>query len=195
MAYCSALPGEPDEEETMPDAPIEAAVLVPLLAAGDDPSLVFIVRTDFGPHAGEVAFPGGQRAPEDASFEETALREFEEELGVSRDAVTLLHTLSPTRTITTGFRVTPVLGRLDRLPAWRPDPREVARVLTVPLRALRDEANRTAVDWSGTAYPGIRAGAHVIWGLTFRILERISPLLPGAPDGPGAPPDPPEGRG
>lgn len=175
----------------MPDGPIEAAVLVPLVDADGAPSLVFIVRTDFGPHAGEVAFPGGQRTPDDASFEETALREFEEELGVPRDAVTLLRTLSPTRTITTGFRVTPVVGRLDTLPEWRSDPREVARVFVVPLHALRDEANRSHVDWAGTPYPCIRTAGAVIWGLTFRILERVLPLLPGGSDPGGDGPDAP----
>jgi 8-oxo-dGTP pyrophosphatase MutT (NUDIX family) len=171
----------------LPTDPIDAAVLVPVVRADDGLSLVFIVRTDFGPHAGEVAFPGGQRAPGDASFEETALREFEEELGVSRDAVTLLHTLSPTRTIATGFRVTPVVGRLDRLPSWRPDPREVVRVLPLPLRTLRDGAKRGEIDRAGTPYPCIYAAGHVIWGLTFRILERVLPLLPGAGDAPGEP--------
>lgn len=166
--------------------PIEAAVLVPLVEAGGEASLVFIVRTDFGPHAGEVAFPGGRRAPDDASFEETALREFEEELGVPRDTVTLLHTLSATPTLTTGFRVTPVVGRLDALPAWRSDPREVSRVFLVPLRTLRDESLRGTVDWAGTPYPCIRTAGAIIWGLTLRILERVLPLLPGE-DGPDAP--------
>lgn len=166
----------------MPNAPIEAAVLVPLVEADDIPSLVFIVRTDFGPHAGEVAFPGGQRAPADTSFEDTALREFEEELGVPRELVTVGRTLPPTRTITTGFRVTPVVGRLDRWPEWIPDRREVAAVFPVPLPVLRDPANRAETEWAGTAYPCIRTGGRTIWGLTFRILERVLPLL--AEDGP-----------
>jgi len=171
--------------------PIDAAVLVPLVRTGDGLSLVFIVRTDFGPHAGEVAFPGGRHEEGDASRVDTALREFEEELGVSRDVVTVERTLARTHTLTTGYRVTPVLGRLDALPEWRPDPREVARVLHVPLDALRDPANRGRTDWSGHAYPCIRTAGHVIWGLTYRILEQVLPLLPAtetdaepSPDGP-----------
>ncbi|MBZ0269631.1 CoA pyrophosphatase, partial [bacterium] len=140
----------------MPNAPIDAAVLVPVVHTGDGLSLVFIVRTDFGAHAGEVAFPGGQREPGDASHVDTALREFEEELGVRRDVVTVERTLAPTRTLTTGFRVTPVLGRLDALPEWRPDPREVAGVLHVPLPALLEAANRSRTEWAGHAYPCIR---------------------------------------
>jgi 8-oxo-dGTP pyrophosphatase MutT (NUDIX family) len=162
---------------------IEAAVLVPVAERADGTSLIFIVRTDFGPHGGQVAFPGGRRAPQDASPVETALREFEEELGVPRSFLTVTDTLPALETRSTGYRVTPVVARLERTPAWRPDPREVEEVLEIPLSVLRDDANRGETARVGRVFPCIRAGEHVIWGLTHRILERVLPRLfpPGAP--------------
>lgn len=63
-------------------APKEAAVLVPLFE--DEDGTVRVVLTQrsrlLKKHAGEVAFPGGKRDPEDHTIQETALREAEEEV-------------------------------------------------------------------------------------------------------------------
>jgi len=166
----------------VPDAPgplTEAAVLVPLTEGARGPSLVFIVRTDHGPHAGQVAFPGGRRDDRDASPQDTALRELEEELGVPRAAVTVTGSLEPMDTWSSGYRVTPVVGRLSAAPAWRPDPREVKAVLEIPLAALRDPANRGETERMGHRLPCLTVDGHVIWGLTYRILERLLPRLAG----------------
>ena len=165
-------------------ARIPAAVLIPLVGTGRDASLVFIRRTDHGPHGGQIAFPGGMRDAADRTPLETALREFEEELGVARNVVEVLRVLPDVLTVTTGYEVTPVIGRIPAGLAWRPDPREVAEVFEVARRDLEDPARRGTVDieyrgWDGPrAFPCIRAGHHVIWGLTFRILERVLPMLP-----------------
>lgn len=162
-----------------------AAVLVPLVPdAHGGPALVFILRTDHGPHGGQVAFPGGVREDSDADAAATALREFEEELGVSRDVVSLVETCPEMLTLTTGYEVTPVIGRIPAGLPWRPDPREVADVFEVALAELRNPANRHEIDvhyaeWPAPrSFPAIRAGSYTIWGLTHRILERILPTLP-----------------
>ena len=163
---------------------IPAAVLVPLLGAGPTSSLVFIRRTNHGPHGGQIAFPGGMRDATDRSAEETALREFEEELGVPRGVVDVLETLPEVLTVTTGYEVTPVVGRLPAGLTWQPDPREVAEVFEVTRAALEDPANRTETEisypgWSTPRpFPCIRTQGRVIWGLTYRILERVLPRLP-----------------
>lgn len=63
-------------------APKEAAVLVPLFQ--DDEGTVRVVLTErshkLSTHAGEVAFPGGKRDPEDIAIRDTALREAHEEV-------------------------------------------------------------------------------------------------------------------
>jgi len=164
--------------------PLPAAVLVPLIeddAAGR--SLVFILRTAGGPHGGQISFPGGVRENADRSPEETALREFEEELGVPRSVVDVIETLPDMLTVTTGYEVTPVLGRLPSGLEWRPDPAEVVEVLEIPWAELVRAENRREMtlhypSWpEPRTFPCIVTQGQTIWGLTFRILELVLPRL------------------
>jgi 8-oxo-dGTP pyrophosphatase MutT (NUDIX family) len=106
------------------------------------------------PHGGQVAFPGGVR--ENRGYRGHALREFEEELGVSRDFVTLVETCPEMLTLTTGYEVTPVIGRIPAGLPWRPDPREVADVFEESLAELRDPGNRHEIDVHYQEWPAPR---------------------------------------
>jgi 8-oxo-dGTP pyrophosphatase MutT (NUDIX family) len=162
----------------------EAAVLIPLVEAeASPPALVFIHRSKQGRHGDQIGFPGGRIEPGDATPVAAALREFEEEVGVDRGLIEVLESLAAMETRTTGYRVFPVLGRLRHLPAWSPDPREVADVLVIPLVELTRPENRgetvmTFGTWAAPrAVPYIDTGGRRIWGLTYRILEAVLPRL------------------
>jgi 8-oxo-dGTP pyrophosphatase MutT (NUDIX family) len=101
-----------------------AAVLLTLRAAG--------LRR----HGGQWALPGGRLDPGETP-EEGALRELEEEIGLTLPAGHVLGCLDdyPTRS---GFAITPVVVWGDGSSPLRPDPREVAGVYHVPLEDLLD---------------------------------------------------------
>src|SRR5688572_13416468 len=85
----------------------EAAVLVPLVNRPGQVHLLLTQRTaHLDDHAGQISFPGGRVEAGDASREETALRETEEEVGLPRAAVAVLGRL-PNYEIPSGFRITP----------------------------------------------------------------------------------------
>src|SRR5256885_2799629 len=96
------------------DRPVEAldgrpaaAVLLPLVD-GPEASIVFTKRTDDLPrHPGEISFPGGMRHDDDSDLLATALRETEEELGLSRELVDVLGPLEPLPTDTPRFTIAP----------------------------------------------------------------------------------------
>src|SRR3954452_7985683 len=68
-----------------------AAVLIPVIAHPQGLSVLFTQRTThLRSHSGQVSFPGGRAEPGDASAEFTALRETEEEIGLSPAAVEVL---------------------------------------------------------------------------------------------------------
>jgi 8-oxo-dGTP pyrophosphatase MutT (NUDIX family) len=162
----------------------DAAVLVPLYVEGDQLHAVFTKRReDLRRHPGEISFPGGRQDEGDADLEMTALREAEEEIGLPRDAVELVGALQPTPTIATGYAIYPFVGLIEPGLTWTLSPREVAQVLELPLRELRDGYVRQRLIRRGLP---IRTdtyvvGDHLIWGATARILsdlfDRIGPLL------------------
>ena len=158
----------------------QAAVLVPVFRADGALHIVAIRRQPFGPHAGEIAFPGGQREPGDASLVDTAVRETVEEIGARAQDIEILTPLAQVETRSSGFDIHPFLARIERPPAWRPQLEEVAEVLELPVATLSDPAARGETTIVRTAteaplrFPCLRLGAVCIWGATYRILE---PLL------------------
>lgn len=160
----------------------DAAVLAPVYR---DPEgalrLVLVRRSEGGVHGGQIALPGGRRDEADASPVDTALREAEEEIGLPRSAVRVLATLPVFETRSTGFRITPFLGRIERPVTWRPDEREVAEVLEPRIEDLLAPATRGESWEKFDGWPEpiriefYRIGSHRLWGATYRI---VSPLLP-----------------
>lgn len=118
-----------------------AAVLVPLTCIEGAWHIVFTRRAEtVEHHKGQVSFPGGACDPADSGPEATALREAEEEIGLRPAEVRLLGRLNDVVTITR-YRVTPVVGVLPWPYTFRPAPREVARVFTIPLEWLAQRRN------------------------------------------------------
>ena len=119
-----------------------AAVLVPLVNREGGLTLLLTQRSaDLPDHPGQISFPGGRVEPEDASIADAALREATEEVGLTRERVTILGELPHYETVT-GFRVTPVVGWVEPPFVLLPDPVEVADVFEVPLSFLLDPANQ-----------------------------------------------------
>jgi 8-oxo-dGTP pyrophosphatase MutT (NUDIX family) len=163
---------------------VEAAVLAPVFRDGHgEPYLVLVRRTAGGLHGGQLALPGGRREPDDASPLATALREADEEIGLSPHAVHVLAALPVIETRTTGYRIAPFLGRIDRPPAWRLAEDEIAEVIEVRVADLaRPEARGEGLEhFRGWPDPirirFLRVGPHRLWGATFRILEPLLPRL------------------
>lgn len=118
-----------------------AAVLVPLVAHESGMTVLLTLRTDhLNDHAGQVSFPGGRVEPEDSDSIATALRETEEEIGLSPSYVEVLGYLDRYRTIT-GFDIEPVVGIVQPGFQLMPDPFEVAEVFEVPLGQILERAN------------------------------------------------------
>jgi 8-oxo-dGTP pyrophosphatase MutT (NUDIX family) len=161
-------------------------VLAPLFLAGEgeEPHLVLTRRrSDLRRHAGEIAFPGGRRDAEDASLEHTALREAEEEIGLSPPAVTLLGPLPTVSTFATGYVIHPFVALIPAGVAWRLSPREVEAVLELPLEDVRAGRTRTRMERRGISFEtdAYVVAEHLIWGATARIVELLLERLRTSP--------------
>lgn len=158
-----------------------AAVLVPVVVRQPLLQVLFTRRADhLARHAGQVSFPGGRLNDEVEPAVEAALRETEEEIGLSRDHVEILAELDSYET-GTGFRIQPFIGLVREGFALKVDPEEVAEVFEVPLAFLMDERNHETHSgvWQGAErrYHAIPFGRHYIWGATAGILVNMHKRL------------------
>jgi 8-oxo-dGTP pyrophosphatase MutT (NUDIX family) len=181
-------PGELPEDAGVPRyvhpperVPVPAAVLVPVVNQPDGPTVLFTQRTaHLNDHAGQISFPGGRVDDSDPDRAATALRETEEETGLSRTRIEILGRL-PDYDILTGFRVTPIVGWVEPPFDLRPDPFEVADVFEVPLAFFLDPANhrRHSDVKNGRLrhYYSMPYGERHIWGATAGMLFTLYQIL------------------
>jgi 8-oxo-dGTP pyrophosphatase MutT (NUDIX family) len=153
----------------------EAAVLVPMHGWPDNPGLVFTERrSDLKRHAGEISFPGGRR-DEGEELIDTALREAEEEIGLSRENVEVVGALPPIGTFVTNYKVHPFIGLIDEDMRFEPNPTEVESVLVASLDDLAAVYEKRRLVRRGVP---IKTDTYLvadklIWGATARILAEL----------------------
>ncbi len=164
---------------------VDAAVLVGLVPRDAGLQVLLTRRTDsLRHHAGQVSFPGGRIEADDHDVVAAALREAHEEIGLSHGLAMPLGFLDPLMTIT-GFRVLPVVARIDPHFVATPDPGEVAEVFEVDLAFLMhpDNLERVDIDYRGRTRHVLQfrqppqAPDQRIWGVTASILLNLRERL------------------
>lgn len=147
----------------------DAAVLAPLFRRdGQDWLLYTLRRDDLESHAGEMSFPGGAREGDEDALT-CALRESHEEVGLAPESVDVLGRLGECTSIA-GYRVHVFVGRIPPPDGLVPDPREVARLLPIPLDQL---VQRDRWEWRTVEHPRLirqipffEYDGEMLWGLT-----------------------------
>jgi 8-oxo-dGTP pyrophosphatase MutT (NUDIX family) len=140
------------------------------------------------PWSGHMAFPGGRQDPSDLTARDTAERETFEEVGLELDTAELLGQLDDLEGRHSGrpagLAISAFVYFVTDPPPFLIQPEEVAAAFWVPFALLTDA--RAHVDYHfrhelGELHmPGIRVGdpePHVVWGLTYRFLERLLEIL------------------
>ncbi len=165
-----------------PDSPLTAAaVLVPIVAREGEPTLLLTRRSaHLNSHAGQISFPGGRVDPCDTNPVDCALREAEEEVGLTSDRTEIVGRLDTYQT-RTGFEIVPVVGIVRPPFTLRPDTFEVAEVFEVPLGFVVDPANHRR---HSRVYDGVERQFwampyrdYYIWGATAAMLVNLSEVL------------------
>lgn len=163
----------------------EAAVALVLRAAADDLELLLIRRAqrEGDPWSGQIGLPGGRYERGDATLEETAVRETNEELGldVRRHGIVLgaLDELRPRTPVLPPIIVRPYVCVVREVPTLVPSD-EVAEYRWVRVGDLfhadaRVNATVRVRDFS-MRVDAYQMGDFTVWGMTERILSTFAEI-------------------
>lgn len=172
----------------------DAAVLLPLVETDEGIAILFEVRSSrISRQPGDICFPGGKKESFDSSFEETAVRETAEELGIDKEKIKIIGALDYLVTHM-GPIIHPYVGVIEDWQDLNYNHDEVEEVFTVPLKFFMTNeprtanmllANRAQDDFPFDLLPRhpkewqrrknykvyfYQYGKYVIWGLTARML-------------------------
>ncbi|MEO6175115.1 MAG: CoA pyrophosphatase [Flavobacterium circumlabens] len=160
-----------------------AAVMMLFYPKNEKTHLVLIVRNAYnGVHSSQIAFPGGKYETTDSGYEETALRETHEEVGVGPEKIKVIKQFSPMYIPPSNFLVHPFLGISSDELSFYPDAREVADVIELPLSVfLNDEiiieARLSTSYGPNILVPAFNIQNHIVWGATAMILSELRDVL------------------
>lgn len=158
-----------------------SAVLVPLIEREHGLSMLLTQRSEhLRHHAGQISFPGGSMDDTDNDLIHTALRETEEEIGITQQDIHVLGKL-PIQPTTTGFMIQPVVGIIPAHSDIILCEDEVSDTFEVPLDFLfnRDNHNHSYHEYKGKNYSiySIPYEDWNIWGATASIIVKFSQLI------------------
>jgi 8-oxo-dGTP pyrophosphatase MutT (NUDIX family) len=137
------------------------------------------------PWSGQIGLPGGRREPGDSDLLMTAIRETREEIGVALPPEALLGALDDVQPSTPSLpplMIRPFVFGVDPRPESGTSD-EVASSHWIALESLHGARGMTEVLIRGKALevPCFKvtadAGELIVWGLTYRILNGLLPLL------------------
>lgn len=178
-----ARPRGDHERQPQPMAPpdeaaaVQAAVLIPIVSRREGPSVLLTQRSaGLRTHSAQIAFPGGRVDAVDGSPLITALRETEEEIGLSRERIQTLGFLDAYLT-GTGYRIVPVVALVEPPFSLTLNAHEVDDTFETPLSFLLDPANhrREGREWKGLyrTYYAMPFGDRYIWGATAGMIRNL----------------------
>lgn len=155
----------------------DAAVLIPVVDYGDHTRMILTKRTEkLRSHSGQISFPGGRIDATDPTPEFAAMREAEEEIGLTPDYVDVVGRM-PDYVSGSGFRIAPILAVVRPGFSLKINADEVDDAFEVPLGFLMDPANhnRESRIWQNREryFYTMPFGERYIWGITAGIIRNV----------------------
>ena len=163
--------------------PKNAAVLMLFYPKNARTHLVLIVRNSYeGVHSAQIAFPGGKYETEDVTFENTALRETHEEIGIHPENIQIIMPFTQIYIPPSNFMVYPFLGICKEELTFLPDVDEVAKIIELPLSVFLDDeiiinTTMTTSYAKNISIPAFKIEEHIVWGATAMMLSELKEVF------------------
>ena len=157
-----------------------SAVLVGLFESSNGVEAILTRRSqNLTNHRGEISFPGG-RLDAGESVLQAALRETQEEIGLSPEDVEVVGELNSMATVVSNSHIVPIVGRYRTPPKLHAANSEVDRVFSVPLSELVRTDTYSQEHWifddREFQINFFYLDDETIWGATARILFQVMML-------------------
>lgn len=125
-------------------------------------------------HASQIGLPGGRIEKGETALE-TAFRETWEEIGISREKIEILGSLSEIYVQVSGFQIHPFVGWINKNPEFTINQNEVEKTISFPLKLITNSFEEVELEtFTGTLkVPCIRFEDEIIWGATAMILSEF----------------------
>lgn len=161
--------------EPCTNAQAAVAILVKPIQNDLEFFLVKRAEVDDDPWSGDMAFPGGKKNLQDETLVDTAVREVLEETSIDLNEKSVIGFMEPVYSaVRKSLAVQPVVYRFDEYPDVKLN-YELTKFMWAPLSEIRQgKTNATIKGWEGLVY---KVQGETVWGLTFRMLEKIFKLL------------------
>lgn len=158
-----------------------AAVLCLLYLKNDALHFVLIKRVSYaGVHSNQIGLPGGKLEADENSMQ-AALRETEEEIGVTINESSVLGALTELYIPPSNFMVYPYVAYINTAPQFILDEKEVAYLLEVPLNDLLDLSNiktkKMKLSYGIFENPYFDLQNETVWGATAMMLSELRAVL------------------
>lgn len=160
----------------------KSAVLILLYRINGELKTVFIKRAEYdGIHSGQVSLPGGVYENVDGNMQNTALRETQEETGLSPDNIRVIGTLTSLHIPVSNYLVYPFVGFCANEPEFHPDPVEVSYLIETSITELLKPENRKkkimTIGDSAIEIPYFDIEGNHIWGATAMIISEFLEVI------------------
>ncbi len=150
-----------------------ASVLVVIY--GQTPSVIMTEKPKHMKfHAGEISFPGGKLELMDSNLLDTALRETQEEIGLTLKKDQIIGQLNPVITLNSRFTILPFISIVDEIPALSANA-EVEKIFHIPLEPFLetmardpDPSHNLIQEMYTFEFQG-----KIVWGASARVLKQI----------------------
>lgn len=146
-------------------------------------NLLLILRHTYsGVHSNQVGLPGGKVEKTDIDLKYTALRETEEEVGVTPDRIDIIKPLTKLYIPPSNFEVQPYVGLSRQRERFVKQQSEVKELIEVPLKDFMDDKSLTK-EVLQTSYakkmevPAFKLRGYTVWGATAMMLSEIKDLF------------------